>query len=76
LAGLFAGQIRIAGRGRLAAIPLGMSSKLPAVVIARRPKSRDPEPRPDEVKPLRIVFARKPGKRYEAYRKPAAADQD
>ena len=54
-----------------------MNSKLPAVVVARRPKPRDPEPRPDEAKPLRIVFARKPGKKYGAHRKPAApTDQD
>ena len=55
------------GRGRLqppwlATIPVGMNSKLPAVVIARRPKPRDPEPRLDEAKPLRIVFARKPAR--------------
>ena len=54
-----------------------MSSKLPAVVIARRPKPRDHAPKPEQAKPLRIVFARKPGKKYGVYRKQGAqAGQD
>ena len=68
LAGLFAGQNRLAAAAGLAAIPLGMSSKLPPIVVARRPKPRDQAPRPEEAQPLRIVFA---GKKYGVYRKPA-----
>jgi hypothetical protein len=34
------------------------------------------EIKPEEAKPLRIVFARKPGKKYRAYRKPVPANQN
>ncbi|MBV8096874.1 MAG: hypothetical protein JOY71_10140 [Acetobacteraceae bacterium] len=44
-------------------------SKLPAIVIARKPKPRPPEPKPEQAKALRIVWARKPLRKSGYYRK-------
>ena len=49
-----------------------MSSKQPTIVFARRPKPRDPEQKLEQAKPLRITYARKPGKKYVVYRKPGS----
>jgi hypothetical protein len=80
LAGLFAGKSNSPAAGRLKSpwlgrIPPGHELETAAdLVVARRPKPRDQASRPEEAKPLRIVFARKPGKKYWVYRQPAAQD--
>ena len=43
-------------------------NKLSSIVIAKRPKPRSPEPKPEQARPLRITYARKPVKKYGVYR--------